>query len=318
MNAFVPRFTLGLIVAGLIVTCAGCDKSGVTSNPKSSTATYQGAGPIKVTCTTGMVADLVRNIAGPRADVTQLMGAGVDPHLYKSSPGDIAALGGADVVFYSGLHLEGKMTELFEELAGSKPVVAVAGNIDEKKLLHDAGTHDPHVWFDVALWREAAQQVQQTLAKFDPAEAKQYNERAAAYLQKLDALDQYCREELKKIPESQRVMVTAHDAFRYFGKAYGIEVRGIQGVSTDSEAGVKQINELVDFLVQRKIKAIFVETSVSEANVRSLLEGCRAQKHEVVIGGELFSDAMGEPGTPEGTYEGMIRHNVMTIVKALQ
>ncbi len=311
------QITLALTTLAIIAT--GCDPAVIapTNNP-ATLATYQGKGPLKITCTTGMVADLVKNIAGDRADVTQLMGAGVDPHLYKSSPSDVAALSSADVVFYSGLHLEGKMTDLFEQLAATKPVVAVAAGMDEARLLHATGAHDPHVWFDVALWSQAAEQISQTLCQFDPAEKPKYEQRAKEYLPKLAVLDQFCREELQKIPADQRVMVTAHDAFRYFGKAYGIEVRGIQGVSTDSEAGVKQINELVDFLVKRKIKAIFVETSVSEQNVRSLIEGCRAQKHEVVIGGELFSDAMGEPGTPEGTYEGMIRHNVSTIVKALQ
>lgn len=312
------KFVAGTLV---IATCAlllvGCETT-VTPGIQTATKTYQGQGPLKIVCTTGMVADLVKNIAGERAEVTHLMGAGVDPHLYKSSPGDIAKLSAADVVFYSGLHLEGKMTDLFEQLATTKPVVAVADEIEHEKLLEDGGLHDPHVWFDVALWMQAAKQVTKTLASFDAAHEQEYQTREMVLAKKLLDLDAYCRTELAKIPADRRVLVTAHDAFRYFGKAYGIEVRGIQGVSTDSEAGVKQINELVNFLVQRKIKAIFVETSVSEQNVKSLLEGCKAQSHEVVIGGELFSDAMGEDGTPAGTYEGMIRHNVSTIVKALQ
>lgn len=279
--------------------------------------TYQGRGPLKIVCTTGMVADLVKNIAGDRAMVLQLMGPGVDPHLYKSSPDDAAELGAADMVFYSGLHLEGKMTELFRELAKAKPVIGVAETIDHAKLLEDGGLHDPHVWFDVALWSEAAGEVERALAEFDPAHTDEYHQRGADLKERLRSLDEFCRSELQKIPAERRVLVTAHDAFRYFGRAYEIDVRGIQGVSTDSEAAVRQINELVDFLVQRKIKAIFVETSVPHEHVRSLLEGCRAQNHEVTIGGELFSDAMGEEGTPEGTYEGMIRHNVNTIVKAL-
>jgi manganese/zinc/iron transport system substrate-binding protein len=210
------------------------------------------------------------------------------------------------------------MTDLFEDLAKAKPVIAVAGKIQHDKLLEDAGGHDPHVWFDVLLWNQAAAEVAAALVQFDPVHGAEYLQRHAVLTEKLQTLDKFCREELKKIPAERRVLVTAHDAFRYFGKAYDIDVRGIQGVSTDSEAGVKQINQLVDFLVQRKIKAIFVETSVPQEHVKSLLEGCRAQKHEVVIGGELFSDAMGAEGTPEGTYEGMVRHNVNTIVKALQ
>lgn len=310
---------LGLGCFCLSFVAVGCEtnSTGLPSVPVADQR-YTGTGPILVTCTTGMVADLVKNIAGPRAQVTQLMAAAVDPHLYKSSTSDIAALGSADVVFYSGLHLEGKMTGLFEELGKTKPVVAVAEKIDEDKLLHDGGTHDPHVWFDVSLWKHAGQQVLETLVRYDPAEAENYQARAKAYFVKLDELDAFCREQLAQIPQDQRVMITAHDAFRYFGKAYGIEVRGIQGVSTESEAGVKGINELVDFIVQRKIKAIFVETSVSDENVKSLLEGCRAQKHEVKIGGQLYSDAMGDPGTPTGNYEGMIRHNITTIVQALK
>ncbi|QDU27638.1 Periplasmic zinc-binding protein TroA precursor [Anatilimnocola aggregata] len=308
---------VGLVLVALL-SAIGCKPEGAGTAIPAAQPAYRGAGPLQVTCTTGMVADLVRNIAGPRAEIKQLMGAGVDPHLYKSSPGDIAALSSADVVFYSGLHLEGKMTDLFTQLATTKPVIAVAEKIDEAKLLHDGGTHDPHVWFDVALWKQAGEQVLAALVKFDPAEAANYQARAQQYFTQLDELDQFCREQLAQIPADQRVMVTAHDAFRYFGKAYGIEVRGIQGVSTESEAGVKGINELVDFLVQRKIKAIFVETSVSEENVKSLLEGCRAQNHTVTIGGQLYSDAMGEPGTPAGTYDGMIRHNVTTIVHALK
>lgn len=306
------KFTFcALACAAVACLVAGCDSA-------SSSNSSSGKGPLKIVCTTGMVADLVKSIAGDRAQVAHLMGAGVDPHLYKSSPDDAAALGSADMVFYSGLHLEGKMTDLFEDLAKTKPVIAVADKLDHDKLLEDGGLHDPHVWFDVALWNLAGAEVAKALAEFDPAHADDYKQRHGELTTKLQMLDEFCKSELKKIPAERRVLVTAHDAFRYFGKAYDIEVRGIQGVSTDSEAGVKQINELVDFLVQRKIKAIFVETSVSEQNVKSLLEGCKAQNHEVVIGGELFSDAMGEEGTPEGTYEGMVRHNVNTIVKALQ
>jgi manganese/zinc/iron transport system substrate-binding protein len=311
------RILCALACAALVCLAAGCDSASSTSGGTPPGAAYQGQGPLQIVCTTGMVADLVKNIAGDRAQVRHLMGAGVDPHLYKASPDDAAALGSADMIFYSGLHLEGKMTDLFEELAKSKPVIGVADKIDHAKLLEDGGLHDPHVWFDVALWNNAAAEVARALVEFDPSHTKEYYQRHFDLTAKLQALDIFCNMELKKIPAERRVLVTAHDAFRYFGKAYDIEVRGIQGVSTDSEAGVKQINELVDFLVQRKIKAVFVETSVSEQNVKSLLEGCRAQQHEVVIGGKLYSDAMGEDGTPEGTYEGMIRHNVNTIVKAL-
>ena len=292
----------------------GCDRT-VQSN---------GPGPnekktIRIVCTTGMVADLVRNVGGEYVTVSALMGASVDPHLYKPSPGDASRLNAADAIFYSGLHLEGKMTELFERLAADKPTQAVAEGIAKEHLLGaEGGTHDPHVWFDVSLWSEAAGIVRNRLCEIDQEHAEYYRTRCAEYQTRLAELHAEAKLAIASVPVEQRALVTAHDAFRYFGRAYEIEVHGIQGISTESEAGVKQINELVNFLVKRKIKAVFVETSVSDQNVRSLIEGCAAQKHPLIIGGEIYSDAMGNDGTPEGTYEGMIRHNVRTIVAALK
>ncbi|MBX7073283.1 MAG: zinc ABC transporter substrate-binding protein [Pirellulales bacterium] len=304
---------LGLLL-GLLLS--GCAKD---ASHYSESATYQGAGPIRALCTTGMVADIVRNIGGDAVAVDQLMGAGVDPHLYKASTGDVERLSSADVIFYSGLHLEGKLAELFDRMAHSKRVVAVADGIPADRLLPVAGgLYDPHVWFDVSLWRLAAEHARDELARFDPPRAAEYRQRAEAYLRSLDELDQYVRARVAELPESHRVLVTAHDAFHYFGRAYGLELKPIQGVSTDAEAGVREINELVRYLVDHKIKAVFVETSVSERNIRALVEGCAASDHEVKIGGELFSDAMGKAGTPEGTYVGMVRHNVDTIVAALK
>lgn len=303
----------GWVLLCLMFGCNGTPGSSVDLPPRANKY------PIQVVCTTGMVADLARNVGGEHVNVTALMKAGVDPHLYKASPGDVGLLNSADAIFYSGLHLEGRMTDLLENLAQTKPAVAVATAIDEKQVLHDEnGAHDPHLWFDVSLWSQAANAVRDALVEFDPAHADDYRDNTKAYQQRLAKLHQTAKETLATIPKEARVMVTAHDAFQYFGRAYDIEVRGIQGISTDSEAGVKQINELVNFLVKRKVKAVFVETSVSDQNVRSLLEGCAAQGHEVVIGGELFSDAMGPAGTPEGTYEGMIRHNVETVATALK
>jgi manganese/zinc/iron transport system substrate-binding protein len=312
-----PVVALGtLVLAGLL----GCtDREPETPLAQVTPTTFSGQYPIRVVCTTGMVADLARNVGGSHVAVKSLMGAGVDPHLYKASPGDVAQLNSADVIFYSGLHLEGRMTDLLENIARRKPCVAVASAIGEDRILHDeSGAHDPHLWFDVSLWSQAASAVRDTLIAFDPKHADDYRANAKAYQERLAALHAEASAQVAAIPKEHRVMVTAHDAFRYFGRAYDIEVRGIQGISTDSEAGVKQINDLVSFLVERKIKAVFVETSVSDQNIRSLLEGCAARGHSVVIGGELFSDAMGAEGTPEGTYEGMIRHNVETIVKALK
>lgn len=266
-----------------------------------------------------MVADLATNIGGEHVAVTALMGEGVDPHLYKASPADVNLLNRADIILYSGLHLEGKLGELLERMRSSKPTVAVAERIPSEKILQDEhGARDPHVWFDVSLWSEAAGATADALAQFDPPHAEAYRTSAANYQSRMAELHEYAKTQLATVPPDRRVLVTAHDAFRYFGRAYGVEVRGIQGISTDSEAGVRQVKELVDFLVARKIKAVFVETSVADQNIRSLLEGCQARGHAVVIGGTLFSDAMGAAGTPEGTYEGMVRHNVDTIVKALQ
>jgi len=283
----------------------------------SGTETKQEKYPIKVMATTGMVADLVRHVGGEQLKVTQLMGAGVDPHLYKASTADVRQLKSSDLIFYSGTHLEGKMGDIFERL--TKPTCAVTGAIDKKEILEtEQGVHDPHLWFDVSLWSQAVGVVRNVLVEFDPAHAVQYRERAENYQKELADLHAYAKREIGSIPKEQRVLVTAHDAFRYFGRAYDIEVRGIQGISTENEAAVKHVNDLVEFLSQRKIKAVFVETSVSERNIRSLIEGCAARGHKVVIGGELYSDAMGEEGKPEGTYPGMVRHNVDTIVKALR
>jgi manganese/zinc/iron transport system substrate-binding protein len=312
------------VIVGLMVllgSLAGCEEAtpAGTLRPAAARHRFAGKHPIRIVCTTGMVADLARNVGGDHVKVTALMKAGVDPHLYQASPGDVGLLSGSDMVFYSGLHLEGRMTDLLENMANQKPSVAVATAIPEDRVLHDEnGAHDPHLWFDVSLWSQATNAVRDALVAFDPAHADDYRANAEEYRQRLGKLHEETSAAIATIPEDHRVMVTAHDAFQYFGKAYKIDVRGIQGISTDSEAGVKQINDLVSFLVDRKIKAVFVETSVSDQNVRSLLEGCAARGHTVKIGGELFSDAMGAEGTSEGTYEGMIKHNVETIAKALK
>jgi manganese/zinc/iron transport system substrate-binding protein len=275
--------------------------------------------PIKVVCTTGMVADMVKRVGGEHVTVTPLMGAGVDPHLYKASPGDVQLLQQGDVVVYSGLHLEGKMGDVLGMLGRKKPTLAVADHLDASKVLEGGkGAHDPHVWFNVELWASGIDGVEQLLVGLDPAHQDDYRKNAKAYRDELAELHQWCTTEIGSIPRDRRVLITAHDAFEYFGRAYDIEVRGIQGISTENEAGVKEINDLVDLIVKRGIKAVFVESSVSERNIKALVEGCKARNHEVKIGGELYSDAMGEANTPDGTYPGMIRHNVKTIVDALR
>lgn len=314
MPSSFKRFVLTILFLAVSVTVAAC------GNTASSTNAADG-GAVKVTTTTGMITDIVKQVGGEHVEVTGLMSPGVDPHLYKASQGDIRKLESAQIIFYNGLHLEGKMTEIFENMAKQKTTVAVTKNIPESSLhLVDdgSGSYDPHVWFDVKLWISATETVQAELAKLDPAHAADYKKNADAYIAQLKELDQYAAAQIASIPEGQRVLVTAHDAFGYFGKAYSIKVMGLQGISTASEYGSKDVSDLRDYLVANKIKAVFVESSVPKKSIEAVIQGAAKQGHEVKIGGELFSDAMGQEGTPEGTYIGMVRHNVDTIVKALK
>ena len=312
---------LFVLLAALPLFTTGCNNSNAQIGKKSLTVSkvFAGQHPIRVVATTGMVADLVKSVGGERVAVEQLMGQGVDPHLYKASVGDLRKLEAADVIFYSGLHLEGKMGEIFEGLAKKRPTFAVAEHIENLPLLEDEDqAHDPHIWFDVSLWSKAAGVVRDVLKQFDPPNANEYQTRTDNYQRELSKLHDYAKTQIATIAKERRVLVTAHDAFRYFGRAYDIEVKGIQGVSTEAEASVKDVNDLVSFLVERKIKAVFVETSVNPRNIQALIQGCKSRGHMVAVGGELFSDAMGKEGTAEGTYLGMVKHNVDTIVRALK
>ncbi|MFC9711942.1 metal ABC transporter solute-binding protein, Zn/Mn family [Paenibacillus sp. NPDC056933] len=289
----------------------------------SSTAETEGSeGKVQVTATTGMIADIAREVGGAYVDVTGLMGPGVDPHLYKASQGDIRKLEQAKVIFYNGLHLEGKMTDILEKMSKSKTVTAVTEKIpvDELRSGKDTGgtEYDPHVWFDVSHWMHATEAVRDTLVEADPEHAEEYKAQAAQYLTKLEALDSEVREKIQEIPEASRVLVTAHDAFGYFGQAYGMKVMGLQGISTAAEYGARDVSELRDYLVDNHIKAVFVESSVPAKAMEAIIAGAAEKGHTVSIGGELFSDAMGAEGTEEGTYIGMIRHNTQTIVEALK
>ncbi|MGC6425330.1 MAG: metal ABC transporter solute-binding protein, Zn/Mn family [Lentimonas sp.] len=301
----------------LLACQAESDAGDVEALDETATEKY------KVVCTVGMIADVVGTVAGDFAQVEGLIGEGVDPHLYRPTRSDVVKLSEADIVFYNGLLLEGKMTDVLVRIASDgKPVTAVTELVleDTDYLIEkDDGSEytDPHVWMDVSAWKQAVSLVAETLSVFDSENASSYKANAAGYIEKLEALDAYARESIASIPLKQRVLITAHDAFRYMGRAYGIEVLGIQGISTDSEAGIRDLKELVDFIVEQEIPAVFVETSVADKNVRALVEGARAGGREVVIGGSLFSDAMGEAGTYEGTYIGMIDHNVTTIANAL-
>lgn len=275
---------------------------------------------ITVVATTGMIADTARAIGGDHVDVRALMGPGVDPHAYRQTRSDIVAMTRADLVLWHGLYLEAQMEEFFEDLGRRRIVVAVAEAMPRNLLLaHEDydNRFDPHVWMDPDLWRHVAAEIRDALAEVDPENAAFYLASAESFLTELDTVSAYAREALASVPEDSRVLLTAHDAFNYFGQAYGFEVLGIQGISTESEAGLVRIAELVDLLVARNIRAVFVESSVSDRNIRALIEGAAARGHEVRIGGELFSDAMGEPGSYEGTYIGMIDHNVTIITRSL-
>ncbi len=276
---------------------------------------------LNIVATTSMIADLVSVIAGQDADVIGLMGPGVDPHLYKASEGDVARMANADAIFYNGLHLEGKMGEIFEQMHRLKPTHAVAEQSIPDSLLIESelfvGNYDPHTWFDVMRWKRVAQYTGERLAELKPEHAESFKSRTTAYLSALDSLDAYIRTALQVIPEQQRVLVTAHDAFGYFGEAYGFEVRGLQGLSTATEAGTADVQALVSFIVERRIPAMFVETSVPARSIEAVQAAVRDRGFNVEIGGYLYSDALGSPDTPEATYIGTVRSNVDTIVKAL-
>jgi manganese/zinc/iron transport system substrate-binding protein len=308
------RFSLlTLLLAAALAACGPADGTATAGNVADR--------QVQVVATTSLIADLAREIGGRRVEVEGLMGPGVDPHLYRPRESDVARLVGADIVLYNGLELEGKMGEVLEQVEG-RGIAAepVAEALDEGRLLTPPefeGAFDPHVWMDVDMWKRVAWATADALAALDSAHAEVYAANAEAYVERLDALDGYVRQRVAEVPEGRRVLVTAHDAFNYFGRAYGFEVRGLQGLSTATEAGAADVRDLARFVAERGIPAMFVETSVSPRNIQAVREAVRARGAEVEIGGNLFSDALGDAGTPEGTYEGMIRHNVDTIVGAL-
>jgi manganese/zinc/iron transport system substrate-binding protein len=276
---------------------------------------------LNVVTTTGMIGDVARHVAGDHAVVTSLMGEGVDPHLYTPRASDVRRILAADLVLYNGLMLEGRMEDLFKRAAAKgRRVHAVAEGLDTSYLLANAdqpGHPDPHVWMDVKAWGLVTLEIAKAFCQADPEHCESYERNAKAYVEQLQVLDTFMRDALQSVPKAHRVLVTAHDAFNYFGRAYDVEVLGIQGVSTESEAGIADINTLVDLLVDRRIPAVFVESSVPDKYVRALIEGAASRGHVVIVGGELFSDAMGKPGTHEGTYVGMMAHNGSTIAKGL-
>lgn len=313
--ARLPGPALLILTALLMFALTACDSSAVEDGDDLSQR------PIRAVATIGMIADVVENVGGDRVDVTALMGPGIDPHLYAASEGDVRRLQEADIIFYNGLHLEAQMGGVLERMGdGDRITVAVADGVDRDRLLAPAefaGAYDPHVWFDVTMWMEAVEVVRDALIELDPTSEGVYRENAERYLAELETLHEYVLEQAARVPEEKRVLVTAHDAFNYFGQAYDFEVRGLQGISTESEASTADVQELARFIADREIPAIFIESSVPQRNVEAVQAAVQAQGFNVIIGGELYSDAMGAAGTEAGTYVGMVRHNIDTIVSAL-
>jgi manganese/zinc/iron transport system substrate-binding protein len=277
---------------------------------------------LNIVATTTMLADLSRVIGGEHVNVDGLMGPGIDPHLYQASAGDVTLMQNADVVVYNGLHLEGKMGEIFQSLTDrGSTVICIEDGLPKDQLLSwedDSSVHDPHIWFQVSLWKSAAKTVADRLSEADPSHAQAYKKNLEAYTLELEKLDTYIRDRINEIPKDQRVLITAHDAFQYFGKAYGLEVRGLQGISTDAEAGTADISTLADFITKRKIKAVFVESSVPPKTIEALQAAVKSKGFDVAIGGELYSDSLGGKNSGAETYLLTVKANVDTIVGALK
>ncbi len=306
--------TLFSIIIGCVLFVA-CTSNQDRKSTKSESSV------ISVVTTTGMIGDLLENLLPEEVEIHRLMKAGVDPHYYKATQGDLVLMQQADLVVYNGLHLEGKMTEIFKKLARTKKVLAITEKLPENQLRKTsefATGIDPHVWFDVKLWAIICEDVSKKLVEFYPQWSAEINANKTRHIKQLDSLDIEIKEALKIIPIERRVLLTAHDAFAYFGRAYAIEVKGLQGISTATEYGIKDIEDAVNMILEKQIKAVFVESSVSPKALQAVVERCNSKGHNLVIGGELFSDSMGEENTEEGTYLGMVRHNVHTIVSALK
>jgi manganese/zinc/iron transport system substrate-binding protein len=298
-----------IIVIVLLITVLAC---------KNKT---EASGKLQIVVTTSMLTDLVKNIGGDLIEIEGLMGAGVDPHLYKASEGDVSKLFNADVIFYNGLHLEGKLVEVFEKMEANKTTIALGASLAKETLIgseYFASNYDPHVWFNIQYFKQFSDKVTSVLSEKDPKNASSFRANNQKFQQKLDLLEIAIKKTIAKLPKEKRILVTAHDAFNYFGKSYGFEVVGLQGLSTATEAGVQDVQKLSEFIIENNVKAIFIESSVPRRTIEALQAAVLSKNHEVIIGGSLFSDALGNAGTPEGTYVGMFQYNVNTIVNALQ
>ncbi|MDX1463458.1 MAG: zinc ABC transporter substrate-binding protein [Marinirhabdus sp.] len=305
----IKNITIVCCLALLLFSC----KDSTTTTPSDK---------LNIVTTTTMITDLVKNIGGDKVTVNGLMGAGVDPHLYKASEGDVNKLYNADIVMYNGLHLEGKLVEVFEKMERTgKTQVALAESLDKSGLIgsdYFASNYDPHVWFNIAYFKQFTAEVAKTLSEKDPDNAAYFQKNKEEYLQKLDELEAMVMAKIATLPKEKRILVTAHDAFNYFGKAYDFEVVGLQGLSTATEAGVQDVQRMSQFIMDNQVNAIFVESSVPRRTIEALQQSVQSKGKDVKIGGSLFSDALGSPNTPEGTYIGMFTHNVNTIVNELQ
>ncbi|WP_227002751.1 metal ABC transporter solute-binding protein, Zn/Mn family [Salicibibacter kimchii] len=304
---------------GLLLSACSDEESGGETSDDSASA--EGDEPIQVTSTIGQINDIVENVGGEHVDNTGLMGPGIDPHNYETSQGDVEQLDEADIIFWNGLNLEAQMADMLEQMGNEKPVHTLGEEVPDEAILEDeeeAGAPDPHIWFDPELWAYAVEGVRDSLAELDPENADDYQANADAYIDELEELQAWAEEEIETIDEDSRVLVTAHDAFQYFGDAVGMEVMGLQGISTEAEVGLSDVQGIIDEMIERDINALFSETSVSDSAVDAVIEGAQEQGHEVENGGALYSDAMGEPGTEEGTYTGMYEANINQIVDVLE
>ena len=321
MSGAIRKRGLAALAAATVVALAGCGAAGERVEDGGSTGGEDAV--LSVAATTNFIADTVRAVGGDRVAVTGLMGPGVDPHLYKASAGDVTTLRDADAVFYGGLFLEGKMAEVLDELSEQVPTVAVSEAIPEEELLDPpAGAapeeeHDPHVWFDPSLWAHSVEAIRDQLSELDPEGAAEYERNADALLAEMDDLQRAGEERLGAIPERQRVLITSHDAFEYFGRAFGLDVHAIQGLSTADEATTADIDRIADLVAERDVPAVFVESSVPRQTIEAVVAAVRDRGGDVEIGGELYSDAAGEIGTPEGTYVGMVEANIDTVADGL-
>lgn len=307
---YFPRLTVALSLLIALLTLSSCGDRD-----------ERASGKLRIVTTTTMITDLVKNIGGDSVSVQGLMGSGVDPHLYKASEGDVSKLAGADVVFYSGLHLEGKLVDVFEKMGRNTNTIALSDTLDKNKLIgseYFASNYDPHIWFNIRYWKEITTYLTERMSALDPDNADYFRANEKSYLKKLGELESEVRATVATLPENRRVLVTAHDAFNYFGREYGFEVVGLQGLSTATEAGVQDVQKLARLIIDKQVSAIFVETSVPRRTIEALQQAVMAEGFDVQIGGTLYSDALGSKGTDEGTYIGMVAYNVNTIVNALK